>query len=85
MLILVMYIFARVNPFPALIDSFRQKRLEKRKQLDTVGIPLEQLQPMIASAPPEIIPGNVYPYVVNPSTPIDAINRTNSFLNRIQL
>jgi hypothetical protein len=85
MLILVMYIFARVNPFPALIDSFRQKRLERRKQLDTVGIPLEQLQPMIASAPPEIIPGNVYPYVVNPSAPIDAINRTNSFLNRIQL
>jgi hypothetical protein len=85
MFILVMCIFARVNPFPVLIDSFRQKRLERRKQLDTVGIPLEQLQPMIAFAPQVIIPGNVYPYVVNLSAPIDAINRTISFLSRIQL
>jgi hypothetical protein len=33
--ILVMYIFARVNPFPALIDSFRRQRLAKMRKVDT--------------------------------------------------
>ncbi|EFX63395.1 hypothetical protein DAPPUDRAFT_335519 [Daphnia pulex] len=85
MFILLMYIFARVNPFPALVDSFQRKRLERKNQLDTEGVPLEQLQPMIASAPQVIIPGDVYPYVVNLSAPIDRMPRPNSFLNRIQL
>jgi len=80
---LVMYIFARVNPFPALVNSFRRQRLARRRKVDTIGMPLEHIQPMINSAPQVIIPGNMYPYVVPPSAPI--VSATHSFLDRIQL
>ena len=83
--VLVMYVFARVNPFPALVDSFRRRRLALQRNADLAEIPLEQMQPMLTASPQVVIPGNIYPFVVPPSAPFDARIRTNSFLNRIQL
>ena len=82
--IIVAYIFARINPIPALIDSFRTKRNNKqdKRDLETADVPLEQFQPMLPSAPqPIIIPGNAYPYIVRPSTSTSISN----FLNRMHL
>ena len=83
--VLVMYIFARVNPFPALIDSFRRKRSERDRSKEADNIQLEQIQPMITTTPQMIIPGNIYPFVVPPSAPIETMPRSHSFLNRIHL
>jgi hypothetical protein len=83
--VLLLYIFARVNPLPALVDSFRRRRSAIRNNSDLADIPLEQMQPMITASPQIIIPGNVYPFVVPPSAPFDARMQSNSFLNRIHL
>jgi hypothetical protein len=85
LLVLLLYIFARVNPLPALVDSFRRRRSAIRNNSDLADIPLEQMQPMITASPQIIIPGNVYPFVVPPSAPFDPRMHSNSFLNRIQL
>jgi hypothetical protein len=82
MFILVAYIFARVNPIPAMIDSFQQRRNRRA----AVEIPIEQSHHMAyATNHPIIMPGNMYPYVMPPSAPIESISRANSFLNQIHL
>ncbi len=64
MFILITYIFARVNPKPAMIDSFQQRRNPRT----AVEIPIEPRQHMTyATNHPVIMPGNVYPYVMPPS------------------
>jgi hypothetical protein len=83
--VLLLYVLARVNPLPALVDSFRRRRSTIRNNSDLADIPLEQMQPMITASPQIIIPGNVYPFVVPPSAPFDARMQSNSFLNRIHL
>jgi len=75
--------YPRVNSFLALVDSFHRQRLARMRKLDTTGVPLEQIQPMITSAPQVIIPDNMYPYVVHPSALVDPVTTTHSFLDRI--
>ena len=71
LLILLAYIFAKVNPIPALIESFRTKRQRRRTRKNSTDIPLEQLEPMINQTQnPIIIPGHMYPHILPPSTPI---------------
>ena len=85
-LILLAYIFAKVNPIPALIESFRTKRQRRRTRKNSADILLEQLEPMINQTQnPIIIPGHMYPHILPPSAPFEQLTRANSFLNRIHL
>ena len=85
-LILLAYIFAKVNPIPAVIRSFQSKRQRRRKRRISADIPLEQLEPMInQTQQPIIIPGQMYPHILPPSAPFEQLTRANSFLNRIHL
>ena len=85
-LILLAYIFAKVNPITALIESFRTKRQRRRTRKNSTDIPLEQLEPMINQPQqPIIIPGQMYPHILPPSAPFEQLTRANSFLNRIHL
>ena len=87
-LVLLLYIFAKINPIPALVNSFRLKRSQRLQTTEPVELQLEQLQPMIPATPASptvIIPGNMYPFVMPPIAPIETLNRANSFLNRIHL
>jgi hypothetical protein len=58
-----MYIFARGNPFQALVGSFKPSRSTIQRNADLAEIKLEQLQPMITATPQVVIPGNAYPFV----------------------
>ena len=79
--ILVVYLFAKVNPIPALIDSF-QRRSINRPERDIEDMHLEQFQPMLGSQNhPVVIQGNAYPFIVQPNEP----RASDSFLNRIDL
>ena len=83
LLVLCLYIFARVNPFPALVNSFRQRRRQRTKAKDYNDVPMEHMLPMLGSPNnPVIIPGNAYPFIVPPSAPLGSIS---NFLNRIHL
>jgi hypothetical protein len=85
-LILLAYIFAKVNPIPAVIRSFQNKRQRHRTIPISADIPLEQLEPMINQPQqPIIIPGQMYPHILPPSAPFEQLTRANSFLNRIHL
>ena len=78
------YIFAKVNPSPALIESFLAKRQRQRTRKNSADIPLEQLEPRINQTQnPIIIPGHMYPHILPPSAPFEQLTRANSFLNRI--
>jgi hypothetical protein len=63
--ILLAYVFAKVNPIPAVIRSFRSKRQRHRTRRISADIPLEQLEPLINHAQqPIIIPRQMYPYIL---------------------
>ncbi len=55
LLILLAYIFAKVNPIPAVIRSFRSKRQRHRTTRISADIPLEHLEPIINQTQQPII------------------------------
>jgi hypothetical protein len=49
--VLILYVFAKVNPFPALVETFRRKRSAVARNSNLEGTPLEEMQPMITASP----------------------------------
>ena len=83
LLVLSLYIFARVNPIPALVNSFRQRRQRRQTTSDYNEVPMENMLPMLgAPNQPVIIPGNAYPFIIQPSAPLGSMS---NFINRIHL